>query len=81
MEISSQDVLNFIGQEFNLIDKVQLLYIGSTHEYLTENISLDWLANVDAHTFFKWYELKKAQKQRYNTQSYDIVIRIYVDAH
>lgn len=60
------------------LTKAQILYVGGGKEYSAENISLDWLSVVDAHTFFVWIELKKAQKQRYNVQSYIIIFRLYL---
>lgn len=45
-------------------------------EYITENISPQWLETVDAHTFYVWVELKRAQKQKYNIQQYQIILKL-----
>jgi hypothetical protein len=63
------------------IRRAHIVYKKANKEYITELISLEWLLLVDSHSFFIWIELKKIQKQKYNIQNYDIIIKVFLDAH
>ncbi len=53
----------------------QILYKQGVNIHITENVSIDWLQIVDIHTFFTWINFKKTQKQKYNTQLYELKLR------
>lgn len=70
-----------IKQNLADIKKLQIIYKKEKIEHVTENISLDWINIVDSHHFFKWLEIKIAQKKKYNTQEYQIVICMELNLH
>jgi hypothetical protein len=72
---------NKIKLHLDKLVKVNLVYKKNNEEYITEKISLEWLAWVDSHSFFVWLELKKTQKHKYNIQNYDVVMQLHLDAH
>jgi len=47
----SSDLYAIIKKNHKALVKLELLYKKDDKEYLTEKISIDWLAVVDAHTF------------------------------
>ena len=71
----------YIKQDLHLLKKAQLLYKSDVGEYLTENISLDWLHLIDSHGFFVWLTMKQKQKQKYNSRNYDVVFRLVIEKH
>lgn len=70
-----------IKYNFNSLTKLQLIYKKNTIEYITENISLDWMRWVDSQQFFNWLELKKTQKQQYNIKNYTLAFRLELNIH
>lgn len=75
------DIFKSIKSKFSTISKVQIVFKKENNEYITENISLDWLFCIDSHSFYRWLEFKKTQKQKYNVQDYDIILKLILNSH